>query len=199
MEVNGNMPLRIWAYPKELYIERSNNMKLSSYFRKSIVFILLASLPVINGCKVKYSFSGVNIDPAIRTCSVQFFPNRAPLVQAQLSQKFTDALKDKIQGQTNLDLINGVGDVDFSGEIRNYETRPTAITGDETAALNRLTIAVRVKYTNYVDPDLSFDSSFSRFENYESSKDLSQVEDELIALILEQLIEDVFNRAFVNW
>ena len=150
-------------------------------------------------CKVSYSFSGVNIAPEIKTCSVQNFPNRAPVVQAQLSQKFSDALRDKIQGQTNLSLVTSFGDVDFSGEIRNYETRPTAITGDETAALNRLTITVRVKFTNSHDPDQNFDTSFSRYEDYDSSKNLAQVEDELIALILEVLIEDIFNRAFVNW
>jgi hypothetical protein len=174
-------------------------MTLNNSWRKIFIFFWIFTIPSLNGCKVKYSFSGVVINPAIQTCSVQNFPNRAPLVQAQLSQKFTDALKDKIQGQTRLSLINGVGDVDFSGEIRNYETRPAAITGAETAALNRLTVTVRVKYTNYTEPELSFDSSFSRFEDYASTKDLSQVEDELIALIIEQLIEDVFNKAFVNW
>jgi len=164
----------------------------------SLIFIF-GSITLFQSCKVSYSFSGVTIPPEIRTCSVQNFPNRAPLVQAQLSQKFADALKDKIQGQTNLMLINGFGDVDFSGEIRNYETRPTAITGEETAALNRLTITVRVKFTNTHDPDQDFDTTFSRYEDYDSSRDLSQIEDELIGLILEVLIEDIFNRAFVNW
>ena len=161
--------------------------------------MFIAALSGMPSCKVSYSFSGVTIPPEITTCSVQDFPNRAPVVQAQLSQKFADALKDKIQAQTNLNLINGFGDVDFSGEIRNYETRPTAITGNETAALNRLTITVRVKYTNSHDPEQDFDTSFSRYEDYDSSKNLAQVEDELITLILEVLIEDVFNRAFVNW
>jgi len=173
--------------------------KKRGLFIKTYIFLFIITLPLYQGCKVSYSFSGVTIAPEIKTCSVQNFPNRAPLVQAQLSQKFTDALKDKIQAQTSLSLINGFGDVDFSGEIRNYETRPTAITKDETAALNRLTISVRVKFTNTHDPEQDFDTSFSRYEDYDSSKDLSQVEDELINLILEVLIEDIFNRAFVNW
>jgi len=173
--------------------------KLHNFFLGNSLIFLVIILPLMPACKVTYSFSGVNIAPEIKTCSVQNFPNRAPLVQAQLSQKFADALKDKIQGQTTLLLVNGFGDVDFSGEIRNYETRPTAITGAETAAMNRLTITVRVKFTNTHDPDQDFDTTFSRYEDYESSKDLSQVEDELMGLILEVLIEDIFNRAFVNW
>ena len=136
---------------------------------------------------------------SINTFSVQYFPNRAPLVQAQLSQTFTDALKDKIEGQTRLKMVTGFGDVDFSGEIQNYETRPTAISGNETAALNRLTITVRVKFTDSINPDNSWESSFSRYEDYESSKNLTDVEEDLIELILENILEDIYNKAFVNW
>jgi hypothetical protein len=171
---------------------------------KSLLFkisipAIFAAMMALSSCKISYSLSGTNIPIEINTVSVQYFPNRAPLVQAQLSQQFTDALKDKIQGQTRLELVNGLGDVDFSGEIKNYETRPTAISGNETAALNRLTITIRVKYTNTFNPDESFDSSFSRYEDYSSSQNLSDVEDDLIQLILENIIEDIFNKAFVNW
>ena len=153
----------------------------------------------LTGCKVSYSFSGVNISPEVLTYSVEYFPNRAPIVQAQLSQLFTEALMDKIQSSTSLDLAGDGGDVQFSGEITGYETRPTAITGQETAARNRLTITVRVKYTNLVEPELDYDTSFSRYEDYDSSRNLSDVENELIDLIVENLIEDIFNRAFVSW
>jgi hypothetical protein len=169
--------------------------KAKTYFRLSGILIPL----IFAGCKVHYSFSGVNISPEVQTYSVQYFPNRAPLVQAQLSQLFTDALMDKIQSNTSLDLSNQGGDVQFSGEITGYETRPMAITGQETAARNRLTITVRVKYTNDVEPDLDFDTSFSRYEEYDSSRNLTDVEDELIDLIVENLVDDIFNRAFVSW
>ena len=170
-------------------------------FFKIVVFALMltGNSLLITSCKVSYSLRGTNIAPEILTYSVQFFQNRAPVVQAQLSQVFTDELRDRIQGQTRLELVNGYGDVDFSGEITNYETRPTAITGDEVAALNRLTITVRVKYDNTLFPDESFDSSFSRFEDYPSSQDLASVEEDLIESIVDQLIEDIFNKAFVNW
>ncbi len=172
--------------------------------RKSALNACLAAmiftLPVVlPACRIEYSFSGVNIDDEVETYSVQYFPNRAPLVQAQLSQLFTDALMDKIQTNTRLDLSNQGGDVQFSGEITGYETRPTAITGEETAARNRLTITVRVKYTNAVEPELDYDTSFSRYEDYDASQNLTDVEDKLIDLIVENLVEDIFNRAFVSW
>jgi len=151
------------------------------------------------GCKVSYSFSGVNIPPEVLTYTVNYFPNRAPLVQAQLSQVFTEALMDKIQGNTSLDMATDGGDVHFSGEITGYNTRPTAITGDEVAARNRLTISVRVKYVNAFDPEIDFDTSFSRYEDYDSGANLSDVENALIELIVEYLVEDIFNKAFISW
>jgi hypothetical protein len=171
-------------------------MKFSWYLFAAMMIIAAAAN---QSCKVSYSLTGVTINPEIKTVSIQYFDNRAPLVQPQLAQIFTDALRDKVQGQTSLNLVTGYGDVDFSGEIKNYETRPQAITGAETAALNRLTITIRVKFENIVEPEKSFDASFSKYEDYDSTKDPSSVEDELIKLIVEQLVEDIFNKAFVNW
>jgi hypothetical protein len=165
-----------------------------------IMFIAVVSaMLLLQQCKVTYSFSGVNISPEVQTYSVEYFPNRAPIVQAQLSQLFTDALIDKIQSNTSLDLAESGGDVQFSGEITNYDTRPTAITGEEQAARNRLTITVRVRYTNTLEPELDYDTSFSRYEDYDASQNLSDVENELIDLIVEDLVEDIFSRAFVSW
>jgi len=164
-----------------------------------LMAVLIVSVSASQSCKVSYSFTGVTINPEIKTVSIQYFDNRAPLVQPQLSQVFTEALREKVQGQTSLNLVTGFGDVDFSGEIKNYDTRPQAITGNETAALNRLTITVRVKFTNEIETEKSFDTSFSRYQDYSSDKDLSSVEDELIKLIVEDLMEDIFNKAFVNW
>lgn len=162
----------------------------------AVLFTLLVTL---TGCKVNFSFTGVNISDEVQTYSVDYFPNRAALVQAQLSQEFTNALMDKIQGNTSLDLSNSGGDVQFSGEITGYEMRPAAITSEETAARNRLTITVRVKSVNVFDPDLDFDNNFSRYEEYDASQNLADVEDELILLIVSDLVEDIFNKAFISW
>jgi len=164
---------------------------------------LLFLIFVLNGCKINYSFSGANISPEIITVSVQYFQNRVTpgngFVNPNFSQTFTDALKDKIKAQTSLNFATDLGDVDFEGEITRYEAEPLAVTGREVAELNRFTITVRVKYTNTVNPDESFDTQFSRFEDYESSKDLQSVEQDLSEKILEQITEDIFNQAFVNW
>ncbi|MFZ5939495.1 MAG: LptE family protein [Bacteroidota bacterium] len=153
----------------------------------------------VSSCTVSYSFKAGVISADIKTFSVEYFPNRAPVVQAQLSQYFTDALIEKIQSNTSLELVPSGGDVVFSGEIRNYDTKPTAITSQETAARNRLTIGVLVRFSNSVEPDNDFESSFSRYEDYDASLNLTDVENELIELIVENMVEDIYNKAFVNW
>jgi len=160
--------------------------------------VLPVMLLALQGCGI-YSFSGASISPLIKTFSTQYFQNRASLVQPGLSQYLTDALIDKCKSQTNLEYINGTGDVNFEGEITDYNTRPLTVSADANAAVNRFTISVRVKYTNTVDPDLSYEQVFSRYEDYDSALDLSQVEKELSDKIVEMIVEDIFNRAFVNW
>jgi len=166
-------------------------------FPAILLFVALAVL--LQGCKVSYSFSGASIPPGVKTASIQYFQNRAPLVQPGLSQQITDALIDKCKAQTNLEIVNGMGDVNFEGVITDYSTRPLTVSADANAAVNRFTIAVSVIFTNSADPDLSFEQTFTRYEDYDSSLDLSQVEGELSEDIIEMIVEDIFNKAFVNW
>lgn len=161
--------------------------------------VLIMLIPFFSGCKVSYSFSGASIAPEVKTISVQYFQNRAPLVQPGLSQNLTNALIDKCRSETSLKFINDIGDVNFEGEISDYNTRPLTVGADARAATNRFSITVRVKFTNAIQPDFSYEQTFSRYADYPSNLDLSQVEDELSEEIINMIIEDVFNQAFVNW
>ncbi len=142
---------------------------------------------------------GADINPAIQTVSVQYFNNRAMRVEPSLSQKFTDALKAYMESNTKLRLVNTLGDVDFSGEITNYDIQSVAISAGDVAAKTRFTITIRVKYTNSLNPDDSYDTNFSRYRDFESTKDFSQVEAALTEEIIDEIIEQIFNKAFVNW
>jgi hypothetical protein len=176
---------------------RNNKIRLSA--DRILILLLIAGIITLTGCKVSYSATGASISPAVKTFSVQYFQNRASLVQPGLSQGITNALIDKCKAQTNLKYITGIGDVSFEGEISDYNTRPLTVAADAQAATNRFTITVKVKFTNAVDPDLNFEQSFSRYEDYNSNLDLSQVEVELANKIVEMIVEDIFNQAFVNW
>ena len=162
-----------------------------------IFFLLL--LVSVSGCRIGYSFSGASISPEMKTISVQFFANQAPLFQPTLSTTFTESLKDKMTSQTSLELVNATGDLNFEGEITGYSSNPVAIQQNETASLNRLTIAVHVKFTNAKNPKLSFDRTFSQYTDYESTKTLSSAENELIPIVVDKLVEDIFNAALTNW
>lgn len=177
---------------------KCNNKKIESLRILSLLF-LTSFILLLNCCKVSYSFSGASISPDVKTISIQYFQNRASLVQPGLSQNLTDALIDKCKSQTNLGFVNGIGDVNFEGEITDYNTRPLTVSADAQAATNRFTITVKVKFTNAIDPALSYEQSFSRYEDYDSALSLGDVEDSLSGKIIELLIEDIFNKAFVNW
>jgi hypothetical protein len=161
-----------------------------------VLFIMMIPL---TSCSVKYSFSGASISPQVKTISIQYFQNRASLVQPGLSQGLTDALIDKCKAQTKLSFVNNLGDVNFEGEITDYNTKPLTVGADARAAMNRFTISVKVKFTNVIEPNLSYEKTFSRYQDYDSNRNLSDVEGTLVDLIVEQLIEDIFNEAFVNW
>jgi len=148
---------------------------------------------------MNYSFTGASIAEDVKTVSVKTFQSYAPLANANLSQTFTEALKDKFLSQTNLDLTNRDGDLHFEGSITGYRITSIAIQGNETAALNRLTITVKVKFVNTKDITANFSTSFSRYLDYDSSQNLATIEDVLIKDINDQLTQDIFNKAVSNW
>ena len=163
--------------------------------------LLLLIVVASQGCGVtiKYSFTGASISTDVKTLSVASFQNRASLVQPGLTQNLTDALMDMCKAQTNLKIVSSGGDVSFEGDITDYKTQPMTVSGNEQAAMNRFTITVRVKFVNTVEPDLSYEQSFSRYQDYNSALDLGAVEASLTEEITKMLVEDIFNRAFVNW
>lgn len=150
-------------------------------------------------CKVRYSFTGASIPPEVKTISVIYFKNNASLVKPTLSQQLTEALRDRFTSQTNLALVNSNGDFNIEGEITNYVTTPVAITGDQTAAMNRLTITINVRFVSKVNESQNFETTFSRYEDYPSSQPLASVENTIVETIIGYLVDDVFNKTVVNW
>src|SRR5664280_159585 len=166
---------------------------------RQLILLFATGVILLCGCKIKYSFTGASISPDVKTASIQYFQNRANIVSTGLSQYITDALIDKCKAQTSLGIVNGIGDVNFEGEITDYSSRPQSVGADSKAAINRFTISVKVKFTNSMQPNYSFEQTFSRYEDYDSNIDLSSVEKDLTEKIVDLLIEDIFNKAFVNW
>jgi hypothetical protein len=159
------------------------------------VFGILLSLMVFCACKV--SLSGAQVGDA-KTLSVAMFVNNAALVQPTLSQALTEDIRDFFQTQSPLVIVSSNGDMQIEGSIRDYRVTPVAVSNNG-ASENRLTIVVSVRFTNTKDPSKDFETEFSRFADFSATQNLVTVEQELIKQINQQLAQDIFNKAVINW
>lgn len=172
-------------------------MKLFPRLVSATVIILLTAITMMSSCGI-YSFTGASYGTA-KTVSIDYFQNRSTYVNATLSNTITENLKDKFMSQTPLTLVKSGGDLNFEGAITGYTISTAGIKSGETAAYNRLTITVKVTFTNQTAPENDFDKSFSRYADYEVSQSFASVEQALVEEIVEQLIDDIFNDSVVNW
>lgn len=161
----------------------------------------LLVIVAIDGCGVKYGFTGGSIPEGMKTYTVEFFENTAPIVNPTLSQTFTEALKERIRSQSSLSQVTNNGDAIFEGRITGYSIAPAAVeAGTDRAALTRLSITVNVKYTNTIKPEDNFEQAFTRFKDFSSAGgSIPAQEEALIRDINQMLTEDIYNRAFANW
>mgnify|MGYP000197020316 CR=1 FL=1 len=151
------------------------------------ILALCAALLTGCGVAIKYSLSGASIPPDAKTFSVAYFPNNATMVSPILSSTLTEALVDIFTRRTRLMQVDEGGDFAFEGEIVNY------------ALLNRLTITVKVRFTNALDEKASWNKTFSAYEDYESTQLLTEVEGTLIPQIVDKLVTDIFQASASNW
>ena len=165
-------------------------------YKKLIVYLFL--LPIVVSCGI-YSFTGTSISPDVKSISVYTIENRAQKVNPSLSNTLTMELQDKYRKLTKLEMLNEGGDLEVSGYITSYDITPTAVTSQEVAAQNRLTITVKIVFTNNKQPDENFDKSFVAFQDYNSELTLEQVEAQLVDEIVETLVEDIFNATDAQW
>ena len=169
---------------------------------KFVALALVVCSMTLVGCifmRGGYSFSGASIPDAAKTFSVAYFPNNAPMVSPTLSTMLTEALKDKFSRQTKLQLVEENGDFAFEGEITGYSSTTASVSSDNYAQLNRLTITVRVQFTNLVEPKNSFVQTFSQFADYNSQQLLTDIQSEIDQQIVDQIVTDIFMAAAANW
>lgn len=152
----------------------------------------------LSGCGF-YSHSGASVPPDAKTFSVDYIQNLASIVQPTLSQVLTEKLKRKFINETQLKLAQSNGDVRFSGKIIEYRTAPVGVQGNQQNAVNQLTIVVEIDFENTKDEKQNFKQSFSTFVNYPADQNLATVENQLVQTATDQLVTDIFNKAFINW
>ena len=171
---------------------------MKSIIKLSILAIAVGVMLVQQSCGF-YSFSGTSIPVEVETVSVAFFENNAPIVSPLLSQTVTEELKQKFVSETNLNLVETEGDFTFTGNIVGFTVAPVSAQSTDNADLNRLTIAVEVKLECKENPKSSFEQTFTNFQDFDASKDFSEVEDDLVKEISDMLVQSIFNKAAINW
>lgn len=166
--------------------------------------LLLASIIILTlfgsqSCGV-YSFTGASIASNISTFQVNFFRNTAPLVEPGLDRDFTQTLQEIILNQTSLDLTNRNGDLIYEGEIVEYYIAPITATAQNTAAQNRLTISVNVRFFDTKNPENDMEQRFSFYYDYEGAAQLTGTQKDLaVSAIFERITQDIFNATLAKW
>lgn len=170
-------------------------------FERKTLGIVTILLILVSACSINYTFNGATIDyTKIKTISIHDFPNQAPMVYPPLSQMFTEGVKDLYVRQTRLQLQRDNGDLDLEGEITGYELTPLAVREENAlASQTKLTITVRVRYSNRVSPEEDFEQSFSAYREFDSSRTLESVQDELCSQIIEEIADQIYNSTVANW
>ncbi len=160
--------------------------------------LLLMAIPLWQGCKI-YRFTDASVNPNIKTITITNFPNLAPIQVPSIAPELVERLQNKFIRETNLTLVPENGDIEIDGVITEYLIDPVAITQTEVVAQNRLTIAVRIDFKNRVEPDKNFSTTFRELEVYQANLSGSDVDNRIAPIVLDKLVQTIFNRAFVNW
>jgi len=151
---------------------------------------------LLSGC---YSFKDVSIPAEVKTVRVQYIENKASIVNPQLSQRLTDKIRQKVINQTRLTQVNTEeAHYDISGQITDYFVTTSGISGQQ-AAINRLNVTVHLIFYNRLDESKNFETDLSRTFDFDASLTLTQAENQLTDLVVQNLTDEIFNRIFSNW
>ena len=164
--------------------------------KKFLLYIIVALGAVSCGI---YSFTGTNIQPDVKTVTIPLVEYKALTVNPSLANDLTEALQAKFRKLTSLEQVEEDGDLELVCEVTGYDVKATAITAGEVAAQNRLTVTVKIEFTNRKYPEDDVSQSFSAYEDFDSTLTLSEVEGTLCETIIEKIVEDIFNATVAQW
>ena len=162
------------------------------------IAVILASALLVASCGI-YSFTGTSIQSDVKTITIPYVEYKALRVNPSLAGELTEALQEKFRKLTRLEQVDQDGDLELLVEVTGYDVKATAITADEQAARNRLTVSVKINFTNHKYPEDDVSQSFSAYEDFDSTLSLDAVEAGLCETIIEKLVEDIFNATVAQW
>ena len=166
--------------------------------RLRLISFIAACAACVSSCGI-YSFSGTSIQPDVETITLNFFEYIAQKVNPSLSNDLTEALREQFRKMTKLEQVDEEGDMEISGAITGYDVSATAVTANEVASQNRLTVTVRITFENRKHPEDNLESNFSQYADFPSTQSLDAVESALCKEIVDRLVEDIFNATVAQW
>lgn len=170
-------------------------MRFSRY-----ILILAATMLMASSCTISYKFNGTIIDYSkVKSISITDFTNHAAMVYAPLTNVINEQLKDKYSKLTRLNIVNNNGDLELDGEVTGYDITATDISSTSVSTTTRLTIRLNVRYTNNTDHEEDFERGYTAYREFDSSKMITDVQDELINQIIEEIVDKIYNDTVANW
>lgn len=161
---------------------------------------LVATVVTMSSCMISYRFNGASIDYSkTQSISIADFPNNAAMVNPNLSNNLSEGIRDIYSRQTRLQILRRGGDMELEGEIVDYALTPMAISADNLSAETKLTITIKVRFTNNKAPEESFEKTYSAYQTFDSSRLLTDVQDELCATMITELAENIYNDTVAKW
>jgi hypothetical protein len=177
-----------------------NRIEKKTIMMLNIVLIVTIILMLITSCSISYKFNGSSIDyTKTKSISISDFPNNAELVYPPLSQEFSESLRDSYSKQTRLQLLKKGGDLHLEGEIVGYQLTPMAISADSYASKTKITVTIKVRFSNAKNPEEDFEKTYSAFQSFDSTKMLTDVQDELIKIMIADIVDNIYNDTVAKW
>jgi hypothetical protein len=166
--------------------------------KKILTYLIIGIILIFSGCQINYSFTGGQFS-GVESFQVNFIRPQTALASQVYAQNLTEGLKDYLLAQSPLRLVTSSGDLQYEGVITEYNVAPIAARGNETASLTRLTVTVKIKYTNQLEKELGFEKTFTKYADFPAGQDFFSVQEELWNSINDQLIQEIFNASVGNW
>lgn len=163
-------------------------------------FLCIAAMIGLSSCLIQYKFNGASIDYSkIKTIAIADFPNNAALVYAPLSNDLSEGIRDQYTKQTRLQVNRRDGDLELEGEITGYDLAQMSVSADSYASETKLTLTVKVRFTNNVNPEESFEKTYSAFQTFDASRLLNDVQEELCKEMIKEIAENIYNDTVAKW
>ena len=161
---------------------------------------VIVCLCVLVACRISYGFNGASIDyTKTKTITINDFPIRSNYVWGPMAPMFNNELKDIFANNTKLQQVRRNGELKIEGEITQYSQRNKGVNAEGQSSMAELSMTVNVRFSNNKNHAEDFEKPFTATASYETTQQLSAVQEELVRQMVKEITEQIFNATVANW